>query len=227
MTNTILIDSSFSFLYSSNSKKKTEASTGNAYLDMLKSALADETDNNDSSSDMTMDEYKNYIGEKMQKLSRHSSRADSTAMVNISTEGWERMKSDPSYEKWVLDTLQSKLSSSDPWADLGSSSYSSYSFGATIDEFKEENWGKDYPGDIKSYLTSEIFGNNSSSDSTENLWLKILEKKQRAANQKSMQELTDSIAKLQQLNLLKSNGNTLNSLQNSAYLMAALNSYTK
>lgn len=224
MTNTILINSSFSFLYNSKSVKKTEASTGNAYLDMLKSALAQETDDAVSTADMTMDEYKNYVGAKMQQLTKHSSRSDSTSMVTISKEGWERMKSDPSYEEWVLDTLQSKLSAPDAWADLGSSSYSTYRFGATKDEFQEENWGKDYPGDIKSYITSEIF---NSKKSYENLWLELAQKKMRTANQEAMNNLTDNIARLQQLNLLKSGGKDLNSLQNSAYLLTALNAYMK
>lgn len=223
MTNTILIDSSLSFLYNSKSVKKTEASTGNAYLDMLKSAFAAETDDDISTSDMTMDEYKKHIGEKMQKLSKHSSRSDSTAMVTISKEGWERMKNDSSYENWVLDTLQSKLSSPDPWADVGSNGCFTYRFGAAKEEFREDNWGKDYPGDIKSYITSEIF---SSKKSSENLWLKLATKSQKASNQRALQELTDNLARLQQLNLLKSGGN-VNSLQNSAYLLSALNAYTK
>ena len=224
MTNTILIDSSLSFIYNSKSVKKAEASTGNAYLDMLKSALAQETDEDVYTADMTMDEYKNYIGAKMQQLTKHSSRSDSTSMVTISKDGWERMKSDPTYEEWVLDTMQSKLSSPDPWADLGSSSYSTYRFGATKEEFQEENWGKDYPGDIKSYITSEIF---NSKKSYESLWLELAQKKLRTANQEAMNNLTNNIARLQQLNLIQSSGKDLNSLQNSAYLLAALNAYTK
>lgn len=224
MTNTILIDSSLSFIYNTKSAKKTEASTGNAYLDMLKSALAQETEEGGSTADMTMDEYKNYIGAKMQQLTKHSSRSDSTSMVTISKEGWERMKSDSNYEQWVLDTIQSKLSAPDPWADIGSSSYSTYRFGATKEDFQEDNWGKDYPGDIKSYITSEMF---NSKKSYESLWLELAQKRLRNTNQEAINNLTNNIARLQQLNLIQSGGKDLNSLQNSAYLLSALNSYMK
>ena len=224
MTNTILIDSSLSFLYNTKSKKKTEASTGNSYLDMLKSAMAQETDEDVSTADMTMNEYKKYIGAKMQQLTKHPSRSDSTSMVTISKEGWERMKSDSGYEQWVLDTLQSKLSAPDSWADVGSGSYSEYRFGATKEEFQEDNWGKDYPGDIKSYITSEIF---NSKKSFESLWLELAQRRLRTANQHAINNFTGNIARLQQLNLLNSGEKDLNSLQNSAYLLTALNAYMK
>ncbi len=230
MNNTILIDSSMSCLYNSSSLKKkaasSSASTGNAYLDILKALTSQESEAAEeiSAADMTMDEYKEFIGAKMQKLSKHASRSESTASVIISNAGWEKMKNDPSYESWVLDKVQSNLSEPDPWASLGSSSFATYRFGAEREEYREDSWGKDYPGDVKSYLTSEIFGENSSV-SLESLWMKIAMKKQKAANQQAMEELTNQISRLQQLNLLKSKDMT--SLKNSTSLLSALNAYNK
>ena len=227
MNNTILIDSSMNYLYRNTSKKTSAVSAGNSYLDILKALQSSDTPEEEvSTADMTMDEYKEYIGGKMQQLSRHSTRSDSTASVIISNDGWKKMKSDPAYEAWVLNTVQGNLSKPDPWASLGSSSYAVYRFGATMDEYQEDTWGKDYPGDVKSYLTSELFGPNSSM-SLESFWLKLARKKQQAANQQAMQELTNSISRLQQLNLLKTGNAASAELQNSVTLAKALTAYTR
>ena len=223
MNNTILIDSSMNFLYRNASPKSTAPSTGNAYLDLLKSLMAeDAAEETPSTEDLTMDEYKEYIAGKMQQLTKDSTRTDSTASVIISNDGWEKMKSDPAYEAWVLNTVESNLAKPDPWASIGSSSYAIYRFGATMDEYQEDTWGKEYPGDIKSYITSELFGPNSST-SLESLWLKTARKRQQAANQQAMQQLADHVATLQQLNLLQSS----KSIQTSAALLNALNAYLR
>ena len=231
MNNTIMIGSSMSYLNSGTSSKKTTASTGNAYLDILKSLQGEKTGIEVSASpeDMTMEEYKAYIAERLQQLPMDSSRSDGLFSVVISDAGWERMKSDSTYEQWVLNTMQSNLATPDPWAQLGSSSYGIYRFGATQEEYTSDTWGKDYPGDVKSYLTSELLGIGSSkSKSTGNLLLNLAYKKQKSANNQSIQQLAKDIARLQQLNLLTAGrGTSANSAQNAAFLLNALNSYMR
>ena len=59
-----------------------------------------------SAKDMTMEEYKQYIYNKISKIPMHPTRAGESISVTISEAGFEAMKNDPEYEAWVLNDLQ-------------------------------------------------------------------------------------------------------------------------
>lgn len=53
-------------------------------------------------SEMSMDEYKEYITDILGKIPFHASRPYDEEAIYISEAGWEQMKNDPEYEAWVL-----------------------------------------------------------------------------------------------------------------------------
>ncbi len=57
--------------------------------------------------DMTMEEYKQYIAQKIRQFPVHPSRRNEYISVTISEEGYAAMKADPEYEAWVLNDLRS------------------------------------------------------------------------------------------------------------------------
>ena len=81
--------------------------------------------------DMTMEEYKQYISDKISQIPIHPSQA-----------GCEAMKNDPAYEKYVLDTIRANFSFQDPF---GSRTYSILHFGATKEEARGEIMSYDSP----------------------------------------------------------------------------------
>lgn len=65
----------------------------------VKFTLPDETRNN-----MTLDEYKRYIDDRISRMSNIGS-----LFIDISKEGYQAMKDDPDYEKAVLNAIQSEI----------------------------------------------------------------------------------------------------------------------
>lgn len=66
---------------------------------------------NKSKSDMTMDEYKQYFSDKMSKIPVSSYyRASYNGSLVITEKAFEKMKSDPEYEKTVLNMLKEMYS---------------------------------------------------------------------------------------------------------------------
>ena len=224
MNNSIYIDSTMrSFYEKKDGTKKSSAGIG--YLDMLQS-LVNKTEQAEEKAvqDMTMDEYKSYIRGVLNDLPMHKTRENSTAAVIISNAGWERMKNDPAYESWVISEVASDFRSEDPWDALGSNSCTIYRFSDNENNFKKEEWGKDFPGDIKTYLQSELT-NSRMKNSTSNFFMKIAKKKMMQNNQSSLNDLASNIASLQNLSLLSQNKNALflANAQNALFLMSALN----
>lgn len=203
MGNSIFISPVMKTFYSHAKTAAATASQSSAsYLEILSSLQEpQETEKSGDTASMTMDEYKEYITGKMNSLPMHSSRSDSTSAVIISNAGWERMKSDPSYEQWVLGTVASDFASQDPWETVGSSSYSIYRFGDTMEQYSCDQWGKDYPGSIKDYLASELL-NTSSLGGSGNLLFRIACKKMQQQNQAAIQQLASNISQLQSLALM-------------------------
>ena len=208
MSRTVFIDSTLTPLTQSLTATglKSTAASGESYLDILrslqaKSAAKTEEPAATDTAAMTMEEYQSYIGEKLQNRTRHQTRAQSSTAVIISDNGWERMKSDAAYENWVVSTVAADLASADPWSTLGSGSYTIHRFFDSEEAYSVDNWGKDYPGDIKSYLLSEIFdfditGNRSSSG---NFWFKLARKRLQAQMQNSLLQYASGISQLQGL----------------------------
>lgn len=63
-----------------------------------------------STQDMTLEEYKSYINDKISRISFHSSHRREKEYLTISEEGYMAMKNDPEYEAWVLDYIRENRS---------------------------------------------------------------------------------------------------------------------
>ena len=89
-----------------------------------------------SAADMTMEEYKQYIYDKIIRMPVDPSQMQDAVSIQISEEGFAAMKADPEYEKWVLDTIRRDLGAYNPWGRMGESTYRSHYFGATKKEYR-------------------------------------------------------------------------------------------
>lgn len=96
-----------------------------------------------SNEDMTLEEYKQYIYNEISNIPVNATQMDASFIVQISDAGFEAMKSDPEYEKWVLDTLKSDFGFQNPWGSLAGSRYVIHNFGATKEEYHGESWHAD------------------------------------------------------------------------------------
>lgn len=99
-----------------------------------------------STKDMTLDEYKNYIANKISQLPFHPSQALCSYSIHISDEGFEAMQNDPEYEKWVIDSLGQNFATNNPWTSVCGGSYAVFSFGATKEECRAFGWYEGYQG---------------------------------------------------------------------------------
>ena len=87
-----------------------------------------------SAKDMTMEEYKQYIYNKISKIPMHPTRAGESISVTISEAGFEAMKNDPEYEAWVLNDLQVGWSQPDKWSGICGGAFSTIYYGASKEE---------------------------------------------------------------------------------------------
>ena len=93
-----------------------------------------------SNQDMTMDEYKEYIMDTINKLPRDISQLHDDVTVNISEEGWETMKADPEYEAWVLGYFKEDFAVKIPYNGMGTDGISAVeTFGSSIGEHHGES----------------------------------------------------------------------------------------
>lgn len=60
--------------------------------------------------DMTLEEYKKYINDRISKIPFHPSHSKITEYLSISDEGYQAMMEDVEYEKWVLGYIQENRS---------------------------------------------------------------------------------------------------------------------
>ncbi len=94
--------------------------------------------------EMTREQYKQYIYDKISQIPIHPSQNMNSIAVHISESGFEAMQNDPEYEKWVLDELSYNFGFHDPWANLCGGSYTVHTFGATKEDYHGESWFKGY-----------------------------------------------------------------------------------
>lgn len=94
--------------------------------------------------DMTLEQYKNYIHNKISQIPLHPSQRLNSISIHISDEGFEAMQKDSEYEKWVLDRLKYDFGFNDPWANFCGGSYIVHYFGATKDEYQGQSWYQGY-----------------------------------------------------------------------------------
>ena len=103
-------------------------------------ALADSVS---QTGDMTLEEYKQLIWQKISALPMSASTQMATISVQISDEGFQAMKDDPQYERWVLDGLARSFRFQNPWTAMCGGEYVVHHIGATKEEYHGESW---YPG---------------------------------------------------------------------------------
>lgn len=99
-----------------------------------------------SAKGMTLDEYKQYIFQKISMIPMHPSQVMRSVCVHISDEGFKAMQADPEYEKWVLDTLRRDFAFNDPWASVCGGSFAVHRFGATKEEYRGYGWYTGFKG---------------------------------------------------------------------------------
>lgn len=97
-----------------------------------------------STQDMTMEEYKSYIYDKISQLPMNSSRMQDSISINISETGFEAMKNDPEYEKWVLGYLEKDFMAYNPWSSACGGTYCVKYIGASPEEYRGESWYAGY-----------------------------------------------------------------------------------
>lgn len=89
-----------------------------------------------STDEMNLQQYKKYISGRISAIPVDPSRALESLAVRISDEGFEAMKADPDYEKWVLEQLANAWAQPKTLGLGGYSGYTTYSFGADRESFK-------------------------------------------------------------------------------------------
>lgn len=134
-----------------------------------------------STKDMTMEEYKQYIHDKISQIPMHPSRMQESISINISEAGFEAMKNDPEYEAWVLNDLRTGWAQPDRWAGVCGGAYSTIYYGATKEECHAEMWSVGYQnGTGKSLFDSKA---------KDSYWERRVEQKKRTETQiKEQQE---------------------------------------
>lgn len=125
-----------------------------------------------SNSDMTMDEYKDYIMNTINNIPRDISQFHDDLTVNITEEGWETMKADPEYEAWVLGYFKEDFAVKIPYNGMGTDGIKCVEhFGATIGEHHGESVARTSEG---------LFNNNNSWwDARDNKLRQVLERNNR------------------------------------------------
>ena len=136
---------------------------------------------------MSLDEYKQYIYEKISRIPMHPSQMMRSVCVHISDAGFEAMKKDPEHERWVLDVLRKDFSSQDPWADVAGESFAVHRFGATRQEYRGDSWYLGFRGGRGGILYDE--------EAEESFWekrckrfKKYMKQCQEAAKEKQIQK---------------------------------------
>lgn len=97
-----------------------------------------------STKDMTMEEYKQYIHDRISQIPMHPTRMSESISIHVSEAGFEAMKNDPEYEAWVLNDLRTGWAQPDRWAGVCGGAYSTIYYGATKEECHAEMWSGGY-----------------------------------------------------------------------------------
>ncbi len=93
-----------------------------------------------SDGEMTMEEYKQYIYNRISMLPMHPSHSQDCVTIKISEKGFEAMKADPEYEEWVIGWLKEDFNTCNPWASICGGNYVVHYIGATKEQYHAESW---------------------------------------------------------------------------------------
>lgn len=96
--------------------------------------------------DMTMEEYKQYVHDRISALPVHPTQTNGQYAIHVSDAAFAAMKADPEYEKWVLDAIATNFATNDPWSSVCGGSYSVLNIGATKEESNGYGWYAGYQG---------------------------------------------------------------------------------
>ena len=91
------------FLPRKLSPKKAESEAANTRKPVTKETSAASSS---APAEMSMEEYKSYIHDKISGLPVHPTQINRSASVFISEDGFAAMKNDPAYEEWVIGKLR-------------------------------------------------------------------------------------------------------------------------
>lgn len=99
-----------------------------------------------STKDMTLEEYKDYIHEKISEMPFCADAMNDSYSIDITDDGFNAMKNDPEYEKWVLNEMKTIFETPYPsWArTIRKNRYCVIHFGATKEECYGMSWGNSY-----------------------------------------------------------------------------------
>ena len=67
---------------------------------------------------MSVDEYKEYIYDILDKIPFDESQMRDTQFIDITEDGWEQMKNDPKYEAWLVGYFKVDRSVKMPFANM-------------------------------------------------------------------------------------------------------------
>lgn len=95
---------------------------------------------------MTPEEYKQYIYDKISEIPMHPSQILRSVSVIISDEGFEAMQKDSAYERWVLDTLKRDFGFYNTWCSISGGSYTVHRFGKSKEEYRGDSWHMGFQG---------------------------------------------------------------------------------
>lgn len=128
-----------SFVSTLSSKVETAAMNESEAVEELKAV---------SKKDMTLEEYKKYIHDKISEFPMHSDLMGDYFSIHISDEGFKAMKDDPEYEKWVLQDIKTGFSTPLPgWArSIRGTEYIVANYGATKEQCSCSSWSIGYQG---------------------------------------------------------------------------------
>lgn len=139
------------FLKNFETKSKNSGKTDETFVDKVmqkseESSVVSEAQKTEavSAKDMTMEEYKQYISDKISQIPMNFSRMQDSIAIHISEEGFEAMKNDPEYEEWVLGYLQKDFMCYNPWASTCGGCYCVMYISATKEEYHGESWSAGY-----------------------------------------------------------------------------------
>ena len=143
-----------------------------------------------SKENMSMEEYKQYISDRISSFRIYPTRSRYQYSINISDAGFEAMKNDPEYEDWVLDYIRRDMAVAAPgWytAMGGPAAYCVLNFGAT----REERTGMMISAGYNNGQGKSIFDSHSDNSFWSNRAdrkKQIAEQSQKRAYEKKQQE---------------------------------------
>ena len=150
--------------------KESGADSKPVMSDAFENAIAEKSGNVEKSDtiksiskeDMTLEEYREYISDKIADFPLHPSQIGNSFAINISDVSLQKMKDDPEYEEWLLNDVKSALGSTVPgWYQAigGPNTYCVLNYENGEKGCLCHMWSKGYKGGAKS--ASDMFDDES------------------------------------------------------------------